>query len=251
MRPKNTLFIGKVLLQFDELPSTNDYAQELLTKSRPSDGTVITTSYQSAGRGQIGSKWLSSPGKNLTMSVILYPKFLVAKDQFLLSQMLALAVRDFIAAQIDKKVSIKWPNDIYIEDKKVCGLLIQTTLSGGHIQSCILGVGINVNQKDFPDHLAKATSMLLESGITFDLDVLMKTFFTFLESQYLQLRAGKIEAMEKTYRYHLYQLNQKCLYQRPDGSQFEAIITGTDKRGRLLLLHQQLEAFDIKEVQFL
>ena len=135
MRNKNTLFIGKVVIQLPKVDSTNLYAQSLVAKSKPSEGTVISTYNQRAGRGQIGRKWESEPGKNIAFSVILYPGFLAIRQQFLLNQMVSLAVLDLVAKYTEKAVKVKWPNDIYIEDGKVCGILIQNTLAGRRIQS--------------------------------------------------------------------------------------------------------------------
>ena len=97
----NTLFTGKVYYRFDELPSTNDYARDLLAKSRPSEGTVVRAASQSAGRGQFGSSWVAEPDANLTLSVILYPNWLKITDQFRLSEAVALAVRDTVSITVD------------------------------------------------------------------------------------------------------------------------------------------------------
>ena len=106
-------------MQFDELDSTNSYAIELLSKNKPSEGTVISAWNQAKGRGQIGSSWESEAGKNLTISLILYPTFLPIKQQFLLNQAISLSIYDFISRFIKNGVSIKWPNDILLNGKKV------------------------------------------------------------------------------------------------------------------------------------
>ncbi|MBK9336717.1 MAG: biotin--[acetyl-CoA-carboxylase] ligase [Lewinellaceae bacterium] len=130
----NTLFIGKVYHRFDALPSTNDYARELLAKSKPPEGTVLRAASQSAGRGQYGSRWLSAAGQNLTLSIILYPKWLQVAEQFRLSEAVALAVRDTVVAALPHAsgagVLIKWPNDVYLSDRKIAGILIQNALNG-------------------------------------------------------------------------------------------------------------------------
>ena len=150
--------MGQVFEEFEMLPSTNQYAQELLSKSKPVEGTVISAQNQHAGRGQIGSSWEAAPGQNLTLSIILYPQFLAIQHQFQLNQSISLGVRDFIAKYVQKPVKIKWPNDIYVNEKKIGGILIQNTLSGSSIQSTIAGIGINVNQKHFESMLEMKTS---------------------------------------------------------------------------------------------
>ncbi len=174
----NTLFIGKVYLRFDELSSTNDHAAELLapehpshTKSKPAEGTVIRADSQSAGRGQFGSRWESAAGKNLTFSVILYPEWLEIEAQFYLSMAVALAVHNAVCEVYrgPLPVQIKWPNDLYLGDQKMGGILIQNSLSGARIQSSIIGIGLNVNQLHFDPDLPNPVSLASASGHAFDL----------------------------------------------------------------------------------
>jgi BirA family biotin operon repressor/biotin-[acetyl-CoA-carboxylase] ligase len=121
----------------------------MLKLSRPPAGTVITAQEQTNGRGQRGSSWTAFKGDNLLASIIVYPNFLPPDETFMLSRITALAIRDAIEALTDKDVFIKWPNDIIIGDKKVCGILIENNWSDFKIQSAIIGFGINVNQDKF------------------------------------------------------------------------------------------------------
>ena len=114
----NTLFIGKVLLFLERIASSNQYALNLLDVEKPAEGTIVLTYDQYAGRGQINKHWESEPGKNLTCSIILYPDFLPARQQFVLSQVVALSIADTLRSFIPNGVKIKWPNDLYIYDKK-------------------------------------------------------------------------------------------------------------------------------------
>ena len=161
---KHTLFVGKVIHHFEQLPSTNEYATDFITKNKPSEGTVISASNQTAGRGQHDSIWESTANQNLTLSIVFYPTFLLPKHQFWLSQAIALGVRDFIAMNTNKKVFIKWANDIYIEHKKVAGILIQNSISGTAIMNSTVGIGININQSEFGfEGNERATSLFLET----------------------------------------------------------------------------------------
>lgn len=252
MQVKNTVFIGKVLLHFYSLPSTNAYAQELLSKSRPTEGTVILTANQTEGRGQIGSSWLSEPNTNLTFSLILYPHFLPIQRQFALSQAVALATRDFIAEKTSKTASVKWPNDIYINSKKVGGILIQNTLSGKKIQSSIIGIGLNVNQKQFSDSLTKASSLSIETGTTFDLETTLTDILQKIEYRYLQLRFGKLAQIQQDYLEHLYLYNQTASFCIPGEEPFKAKIITINQEGQLGLDDgASIRYFGIKEIQFL
>lgn len=258
----NTLFTGKVYYRFDELPSTNDYARDLLAKSRPSEGTVIRADKQSAGRGQYGSKWLSEAGLNLTLSVIVYPNWLSATNQFRLSEATALAMLDTVDYHLNTHSrppstvhrilsTVKWPNDIYLGDRKTAGILIQNSIQNSHIQSSILGIGLNVNQLEFPAGLSGATSLARIAGHLFDPDAVADTLFECLEQRYLQLKAGQTEALRNAYHSNLYGLGEVRLFTRADGSTFSGTIREVQPEGQLVIdTGGQLESFAVKEVRF-
>lgn len=251
MRIKNTLFVGKVLFHLDEVESTNLYANELIAKSKPSEGTVISTFNQWGGRGQIGSKWLSEPYRNITISLILYPTFLPIRQQFLLNQAVSLAVTDLIKQYSDKPIQVKWPNDVYLDGKKLVGILIQGTIAKTSFQSAVIGVGINVNQTDFPAELPNPTSLKLVEKQDFDLEELIPNLCHCLEIRYLQLRQGKLAQIQETYLELLYQMEEVHTYYYPDGKPFEGKIIGISPIGKLLIETKQgIEAFAMKEVLF-
>ena len=251
MRINNTLFIGKVFIHLPEVPSTNVYAQQLLSKSLPIEGTVISTSNQTQGRGQIGSKWESQTNKNITLSVILYPSFLLPKEQFFLNQISSLAVTDLLAKYIENDIKVKWPNDIYIKDRKTSGILVQNTLSSHKIQSTIIGIGLNVNQESFSPDLKRATSLSIENKGTFELPKLTEELCQTLEQRYLQLKQGKKTLLQEAYLNRLYRFGEQHLFYKPDGTAFQGIIRGIDPIGKLLIEHNgQIESFQIKEIAF-
>ena len=136
------------LIHIAKADSTNGYLNALCEKEKVSELTTVVADFQTAGRGQRGNSWESEYGKNLMFSFVLYPTFLEARKQFLLSQIASLAVKETLDLYIGD-VSIKWPNDIYWKDKKICGMLIENDLMGIHISQSIAGVGININQKEF------------------------------------------------------------------------------------------------------
>ncbi len=252
MRNRNTLLIGKVLLEFASLPSTNAYAQELLAGSAPEEGTVVSTWRQTQGKGQAGAGWESEAYQNISLSIILYPVFLNAQAHFLLNQCIALAVHDLVTANVSSPVYIKWPNDIYIGDGKTAGILIQTSMSGTRFQHCIAGIGINVNQLEFPLHLPNPVSLAQVEDRTFDLEALRAELFLHLESRYAQLRTGHHERIRHDYLDRLYRKDLTCLFKRPDGTIFEGAITGVAEHGRLCIRHANgmEEQFEVKEVSF-
>ncbi len=251
---KNTLFIGKVIRQFEELTSTNAYAMDLITKSKPSEGTVISAYNQVAGKGQHDNKWESMAGLNLTLSIILYPTFLMPKHQFWLSQAIALGARDFVAAILpQKKVCIKWSNDIFVGDKKIGGILIQNSISGTSIMNTVVGLGLNINQPhfEFKGHRA-ATSLFLETQTVFNLDELREALFWYIESRYLQLKSNKIHLLQSDYMDVLYQYEQASWYELPNGERFVGVIQGIAQSGELVINREgELLSFGLKEVRFI
>ena len=134
------------LIHLEETDSTNKYLNELCNKQCVEELTTITADFQTSGRGQRGNSWESEAGQNLMFSFVLYPTFLKARRQFLLSQIISLAIKEELERYVSN-ISIKWPNDIYWKDKKICGMLIENDLTGVHISRSITGIGINVNQE--------------------------------------------------------------------------------------------------------
>ena len=158
-------FCPNNVIVIDEVTSTNDYLKNLLTKVKPlAPFTVIMAKAQTAGKGQRGSVWKSDPNKNLTASYLLYPNNLSISKQFLLTIVSSLAVYDAVEEYCPNNVAIKWPNDILIKNKKIGGILIENKIAGQQIKNSIVGIGINVLQREFPeDILHKTTSLFLES----------------------------------------------------------------------------------------
>ena len=233
----NTLFIGKVYLRFDELPSTNDYARELIAKSKPPEGTAIRADSQSAGRGQIGSTWHSTAGQNLTLSLVLYPQWLSANSAFLLSKAVALAICDTVKLLTGQgeQVQVKWPNDVYLDQSKVAGILIQNTLQKNLVQSAVVGIGLNVNQVDFPELLTKAGSLALSCKREFDLDAVMNELFVQVEKRYLQLKNNQSAMLSTEYLEALLGYKQDLKYREPGGPEFYGRVLDVKDDGQLVL----------------
>ena len=248
----NTLFVGNVVQHFTVLPSTNAYATDLLAKTTPSEGTVISAGYQEAGRGQIGSSWTATAGKNLLLSTILYPKWLVAQQQFLLSRAMALAVADTISMYLGARAQVKWPNDVYFGDKKLAGILIQNSLAGKYLQWSVVGIGLNVNEATFPGELPKAGSMYTVSDQEFDLATVQQSLFKRLEQRYLQLK-NKPSITRAEYLQNLYRYQEWHQFQEAQSGQFfSGQIIGVQENGKLAIQKQDnnVQYFDLKEVVF-
>ncbi len=250
--PINTVFIGKVAFCLNSVDSTNKYAHEIISKINPIEGTVIRAEEQYAGRGQFGSEWKSKPGENITISIILCPKFLLVKHQFYLNAAIALGVYDFVKQILQSTVSIKWPNDIYIGEKKIAGLLIENILRGVYLDKTIVGIGVNINQSDFDPSLPNPTSLYLECQKKFSIDDLLFQLYACLERQYVRLQKGSLTEILQDYQKCLFGTNLARKYKLSDGSIIEAEIVGVEENGRLLVKHNQtIRSFDLKEISVL
>ena len=131
-----------------ELSSTNDYLSEICKQGKTEEFYTVIAEKQTSGKGQRGNSWESEPGKNLTFSTVLYPTAIEANKQFHLSMLVSIAVIDALTDYTDG-FSIKWPNDIYWHDKKICGILIENELEGKYLSQSIIGIGLNINQTIF------------------------------------------------------------------------------------------------------
>lgn len=244
----NTLFTGKKLVFVPECHSTNTLALELSQKEDLPEGTVIITSHQTQGRGQQGNTWVAEKGKNLTFSLVVKPAFLAIKDQFNLNMAISLGIRDFAAKVLNLHVSVKWPNDIMVNDFKICGILIENQIQGTAFINSVIGIGLNVNQKGFYSNKASSLSML--SNHEFDLQEVLEQVVANLEKWYVVLRQNGIDRIKQAYLESLYGVNEMRLFKTRD-DRFEGIIEGVDDAGRLIIKTKiGSRYFNTKEVQF-
>lgn len=247
-----TMFPRISLLETD---STNRYLQ-LLCMERRSDVapmTTVTAEFQTAGKGQRGNSWQSERGQNLLFSTVLYPTFLPANRQFVLSQILSLAIKDELS-RWGEGFSIKWPNDIYHLDKKIAGILIENDLQGAHIGRCICGVGLNVNQAAFPPDLPNPVSLTQITHRPHDRDLLLAGIMNRLTNDYLRLGndQGGAFAVEIAARYarSLYRRRGFHPYKDQAGP-FMARLLRVEPDGRLVLEDEagRQREYLFKEVQ--
>ncbi|MBK7147555.1 MAG: biotin--[acetyl-CoA-carboxylase] ligase [Bacteroidetes bacterium] len=244
------LFIGTHHIQLDSTDSTNNYARELLSSQKPTEGTVISATEQRSGRGQMGNGWEAAPGKNLTISLILYPVFLAADKQFFLNMAISLGVKDFCEEVLKEEVRIKWPNDIYYGNKKLAGILIENSISGSSLSSSIAGIGININQESFSPALPNPVSFVQITQQHHSLEELQPLLHNYLEKYYLQLRQGHYNFLDKAYTVALYRYQQTSEFIHK-GKRFKGEITGVAKDGKLLVESGGKEhRFMFKEVEY-
>ena len=224
-------------IKVSQTASTNTYLSRLAA-TLPG-GTVIYTPSQTAGRGQKGNSWESEDGKNLTFSLLLKRPPVKARDQFYLSEAAALAVVEALTAEAGDGFSVKWPNDVYWQDKKVCGMLLENSLDGTDIATCIVGIGINVNQERFLSEAPNPVSLINITGREHDLMALLKRVCSRIEQLVDSLADDSARRdLHERYMTALYRNDgQQHPWEDATGHRFMASVAGIAPDGTLTLLH--------------
>lgn len=241
------------LIHYPQLDSTNNECRRLLQANQIGEGAVIMTAWQSAGRGFGRNRWESAPNQNLTISILLQPQNLRAEDQFFLTCITSLALKDTVGLLIPNAddIRIKWPNDLYAGNKKLAGILVENDVMGPFISNSILGIGLNVNQKQFESDAPNPISVALLSGQNHEVSEVLQILWDCLMHWYQQLQQGQAKHIRQAYLTAMYRFGQWARY--ACGEQvFEARITGTDPHGQLLMEDRsgKLLCFEFKEVRF-
>lgn len=241
-----------------ETASTNTYLKTL-ADTLPG-GTVIYTHRQTAGRGQKGNSWEAEPGKNLTFSMLLKRPAVAVRDQFVISEAVSLAIVDAVRealadADAAKQIAVKWPNDIYCGDRKLCGLLIENSLDDHGIAHSVVGVGLNVNQSAFVSDAPNPVSMCQVSGHEFELETLLHDVCERIEQYCAQgaMPQGR-RLLHEQYLAALYRNDGRPhSFALPDGTQFAAIIHDVAPDGMLILRtpggDDEFHSYAFKQVQ--
>ncbi len=245
------MIIGSNLLFFEDLPSTNTHAANLVKKNILPEGTIVYTNYQLAGRGQTGNKWDSEDSKNLLISIVLFPSFVNPEDQFNISMTISLGICDFLLRFIPD-CSIKWPNDIYVNNDKIAGILLESSLIGNQIEYTIAGIGLNINQEKFLSSLPNPVSLRLLSGLNYDLLTCLNQLATDLDKRYKQLIGGNYGQIKKEYVSKLYRLNRWHEFRDKNGLYRGRVLTVGDY-GRLIIERQngEISEYSFKETEFI
>jgi BirA family biotin operon repressor/biotin-[acetyl-CoA-carboxylase] ligase len=242
--------INKNLIFLSEVDSTNNYANQLVLSKAAVEGTVVLAQHQKKGKGQQGNSWESEAGKNLLASIILYPDFLPASRQFYLSKITSLALVDFLKTETSG-LSVKWPNDIYIKNKKVAGILIENAIKGQNLSSSILGIGLNLNQEKFISDAPNPVSLKQITGRDYKITVVAGTICELINNWYKKLEHGSFKEIDSAYLNQLFRVNEWALFAK-QGKQFEARISGIGEFGQLILEERtgNISEYMFKEVEF-
>lgn len=212
---------------------------------------LVTADFQTAGRGQAGSSWESEAGKNLLFGLLFHPREVEANRQFILSQAMALSICETLSDYAED-IRIKWPNDIYWKDRKICGMLIENTLVGRCIENCIIGVGININQQTFCSDAPNPVSLRQITGKEQEQVFILANILKRFKDYYRNIRQGQTEGIARSYREQLYRRNGFHRYQDANGI-FEAEIHDVEPTGHLVLADRNgiTRRYAFKEVSHL
>lgn len=239
------------IIHIRETNSTNNYLKERLQTQNVDEGTVVWADFQSAGKGQRGNGWESEAGKNILFSIVLFPGFIKAGEQFILSQIVSLAVANCLQ-EYTEGISIKWPNDIYWNEKKICGILLENTILEDNIGHSVAGIGININQENFRSDAPNPVSLKQITNRDYNLEEILKTVVDNINVYYQQIKIGKTDSLIKQYKESLFRKDGYHLYN--DGiSDFLARIQDVDSSGLLILKTKEGEErhFAFKEVKYI
>lgn len=239
------------LIKLDAIDSTNDFLKNLAGKQSLENFTTVCASNQTNGRGQMGSKWTSEEGKNLTMSVYLKEISILNSEIFLLNCIVSLAVFNTLKKYEITNLAIKWPNDIMSDQKKIGGILIENNINYKQKITSVVGIGINVNQTDFR-FLPKASSMALVKNATFEIDKLTMELVESIQFYVKLFENNNIELLDN-YNEIIFRKGIPTAFQDNSGKQFMGIIKGVEINGKLTLetSNKTIQYFDLKEIQML
>ena len=248
---QDTLIIGKKVIYLPSCHSTNDIAAEIVRAGLFAEGTIVITDNQIKGRGQRGTVWLASPGENLTFSVILSPSFVAVSAQFLISQVIALSIRDYLGQYV-QNVKIKWPNDIYVNNRKVCGILIENSVQGSRIASSVVGIGLNINQLEFVND--NATSLSKETGNIFVLTEEFQKVLKCLDINYQKIKSlWKHNDLRLEYLRNLYGYNETVTF-KYQNQIVKGTVKGVSPIGQILVKLEtvpEILELGLKEIEWI
>jgi BirA family biotin operon repressor/biotin-[acetyl-CoA-carboxylase] ligase len=247
---RNLLPIGHAFIELESVDSTNNYAMARAVSGPAGHGTLYFAHDQWAGKGQRGRTWTSKPGENIILSAVLEPVALSSSQTFALSAAVALACHDLFSRYAGTDFTrIKWPNDLYWNDRKAGGILIENSFRGDRWAIAIAGIGININQTDFPETARNAVSLRQITGRSYNPVQLAIELGTYLERRYSQVEAGSATSIAE-YNTRLFRLGQEVRL-RKDNAVFDTVVTGVSALGQLRTKDVLEREFSFGEVEWI
>ena len=253
--------IGSPFIELQSVDSTNNYARQQIHAACLPDrqgsaqhGMTFFAHEQTNGKGQRGRVWMAEPGANITMSILVKPAPLPLSRQFQLNACVAVSVHEFFMKYAGEATKIKWPNDLYWQDRKAGGMLIESVV--GSRESgvstwdwAIIGIGININQTSFPADLPNPVSLKQITGEDFNVVALAKELCGVFQRRFDELIGSGAENIFSIYNSHLYKVNEKVKLKK-ETRVFEVMIKSVSPDGKLLTHHAIEEEFDFGDVEW-
>jgi len=239
------------IFKFDAVNSTNDLLLKWAESTSTPNGSVIWASSQLKGRGQHGREWKSVPGESLTFSMFIRHDNMSIKEQFIFNKAISVALLKSLQV-ISPNFKIKWPNDIYLNRKKIAGILIENSIKGNFIDYSVVGIGINVNQRKFPEELGNAGSIISETGVEVSLENLLYQVVDHIEFFVNYLHRKQCRKILKIYLSNLFRKDEISVFKKGDET-FNGIIRGIDECGRIKieLENDEVVAFGNGEIKMM
>jgi BirA family biotin operon repressor/biotin-[acetyl-CoA-carboxylase] ligase len=229
--------------------STNNYAMALIQNGLTKHGNSVFALEQTRGKGRRGKEWKSNKGANIMLSIVSEMQWLSVSEQFQLSVAVALACHDVISKYILGNIFIKWPNDLFINDRKTGGILIENVIKGTLWQWSVIGIGMNINQQEFDEFNLAATSLKIESGKEFDVIKLANDLVEIVLKRIDDLKERKFQEMLEEYNQKLFARN-KLVRLKKENAVFQTKITGVSAKGELITKDTLERRFSFDEVEF-
>lgn len=236
---------------FNDVDSTNDSANLLLKQNKAENGDVIIAGFQNNGKGQAGNGWFAERNKSVLLSLICKDINIEISLLPVVNMLVSLALTDTISTYLKvAKIQIKWPNDIFVNDKKISGILIESNIGGDLIKNLIIGIGLNVNESKFPNFLPNACSFYTISNKTFDIEEITGVLLGNLNRRLADLKSADKQKIKKEYETKLYGKDMVQLF-RSKSETFSGKIKGVNLGGQLEIeKNNNIEIFNNKEIEF-
>ena len=240
------------IVKLNAIDSTNSYLKNLAVQSTVENWTVIVANHQTKGKGQVDNNWISDKDKNLTFSILVEFENLKTINQFYLNYSISIALYNVLKYYIPEKLSVKWPNDILSANHKICGILIESTIKNSMVKNAIIGIGLNVNQENFPIHITNASSLKVITNKTIDKEELLDKILLEIQYQIHLIKKQKFQEIKQQYEKVLYKKGVPSMFIDNNNNTFLGKIIGVTNKGKLQieLDDESLKEFDLKEIKF-
>ena len=238
------------IIKLDAIDSTNNYLKKLMVKNELEDCTVVSTNFQYAGKGQMGSEWYSEKSKNLICSILKQNFSIKLKDQFLISIVVSLSILKSLQKFNIPNLTIKWPNDIMSVNKKICGVLIENIIKNNLIQSSVIGIGLNINQKYF-ENLPSASSMKNITGTHYDINEILTQILIELKNYFSLINELETDKILELYTSKMYRINKPSTFKLISSNEiFSGFIKGINRFGEIIIELEDniIKTYKLKQV---